>query len=80
MRIPRDWSGEKLISLLQKVGYAPTRQTGSHVRLTSHGPKGDHHITIPKHGVLRVGTLNRILQDVARNLEISKDELIRRIR
>jgi predicted RNA binding protein YcfA (HicA-like mRNA interferase family) len=35
MKIPRDISGSKLIQLLAQVGYETTRQTGSHVRLTT---------------------------------------------
>jgi predicted RNA binding protein YcfA (HicA-like mRNA interferase family) len=46
MRLPRDISGEELSALLQRHGYQITRQTGSHMRLTTlHG--GEHHITIP---------------------------------
>ena len=36
MKIPRDLSANELIKYLAKVGYAPTRQTGSHIRLTTH--------------------------------------------
>lgn len=77
MRLPRDWSGEELIKRLGKVGYYPTRQSGSHVRLTYRGNRGEHHITIPRHNVLRVGTLNRILSDVAAHLGMGKDALLR---
>jgi len=77
MRIPRDWSGDDLIKRLGRVGYHPTRQSGSHVRLTYQGEFGEHHITVPRHRLLRIGTLNRILQDVAGHLQIERDELIR---
>ena len=80
MRLPRDWSGEYLINRLQRIGYEPTRQSGSHVRLTRQDESGDHHITIPLHSALRVGTLNRILNDIASRLGLSKDELMRRLR
>jgi predicted RNA binding protein YcfA (HicA-like mRNA interferase family) len=33
-----------------------TRQTGSHLRLTTL-ERGEHHVTIPRHTSLRVGTL-----------------------
>ena len=79
MRLPRDWSGDELIKRLAKVGYSPTRQTGSHVRLTYQGEHGQHHVTIPRHSGLRVGTLNRILLDVAGHLGISKDMLLRQL-
>jgi len=80
MRLPRDWSGQNLIKRLKRLGYQPTRQVGSHVRLTRHSASGDHHITIPLHKPLRVGTLNNILNDVARHLELSKDDLIQKLR
>lgn len=35
MKLPRDLSYEDLIKALAKLGYETTRQTGSHVRLTT---------------------------------------------
>ena len=35
MKIPRDLSGSELIKRLKKLGYTPTRQSGSHIRLTT---------------------------------------------
>lgn len=79
MRLPRDWSGDELIRRLRQFGYEPTRQTGSHMRLTRRDEHGEHHITIPRHADLRLGTLNRILSDVADHLGLSKNELLRRL-
>ena len=78
MKIPRDISGEDLVIRLQKYGYQITRQTGSHIRLTTNQPS-NHHITIPKHSSLRIGTLSSILIDVANHLEIEKSELIKEL-
>ena len=75
MRLPRDWSGEKLAKLLRPYGYEVTRQTGSHVRLTTQ-QGGEHHVTIPRHSPLRVGTLSAILKDVAQHLGLERDELV----
>jgi len=75
MRLPRDWGGEKLAKLLGRYGYEITRQTGSHVRLTTQ-QGGEHHVTIPRHSPLRVGTLNAILKDVAQHLDLERDELL----
>ncbi len=36
MRLPRDLSGESLATLLRQYDYDVTRQTGSHMRLTTH--------------------------------------------
>jgi predicted RNA binding protein YcfA (HicA-like mRNA interferase family) len=34
MKLPRNLSAQELIKRLRGIGYEPTRQTGSHVRLT----------------------------------------------
>jgi predicted RNA binding protein YcfA (HicA-like mRNA interferase family) len=75
MRLPRDLGGERLAVLLRRYGYEVTRQTGSHMRLTTQRG-GEHHVTIPRHSPLRVGTLNAILKDVAQHLDMERDELL----
>lgn len=75
MRIPRDIGGDELGKLLKKYGYEMTRQTGSHVRLTSKR-KNEHHLTIPRHKSLRIGTLHSILREIAVYHEINFDELV----
>jgi predicted RNA binding protein YcfA (HicA-like mRNA interferase family) len=79
VRIPREISGEELIGHLGKLGYKPTRQTGSHVRLTRLSDKGEHHVTVPHHKILRIGTLSNILADVASHLDKEKDTLIKEL-
>ncbi len=79
MRLPRDLSGDQLIKRLSKLGYEATRQSGSHVRLTRQSEVGEHHVTVPLHSPLRVGTLNSILGEVALHLNVDKAELIRRV-
>lgn len=78
MRLPRDVSGRDLAKRLAKCGYRADHQTGSHIRLTLDDPP-QHHITIPAHDDLRVGTLNAILRAVAERLGVDRDELIRRL-
>jgi predicted RNA binding protein YcfA (HicA-like mRNA interferase family) len=75
MRLPRDLSGIDLAKRLEHYGYRITRQTGSHLRLTTQ-LNGEHHITIPQHKDLRVGTLSAILTDVAEHLGIPRDQVI----
>ncbi len=77
-KLPRNLSGKALIKKLKKSGYRPTRQVGSHIRLTTE-INGIHHITIPDHSPIKVGTLSNILKDIAVHLEISKEELINRL-
>lgn len=76
MRIPRDVSGQDLIKLLRKYGYTVTKQTGSHIRLTSI-LNGEHHITIPNHNPVKIGTLNFILNDIASHQELDKNTIIK---
>ncbi len=75
MKLPRNLSGKDLIKKLKKLGYEPTRQVGSHIRLTTN-EKGTHHITIPEHRPIKIGTLSSIIKDIADHFEMSKDELI----
>jgi predicted RNA binding protein YcfA (HicA-like mRNA interferase family) len=74
LKLPRDLSGEKLARLLSKFGYEITRQSGSHLRLTSTRKNREHHLTIPAHRQLSVGTLAQILTDAASYLEMNRDE------
>jgi len=78
MKLPRDVSGADLAKRRGRLGYEVTRQTGSHLRLTT-TEGGQHHVTIPNHDPLKVGTLAGILNDVAAHLEISRDELVQRL-
>ncbi len=75
MKIPRDLSAEQLIKLLKKYGYSVSRQTGSHIRLTSH-IKGEHHLTIPNHSPLKLGTLSAIVSEIATYLGKAKNEVM----
>jgi len=78
MKLPRDIGGLDLAKALKRYGYEITRQTGSHLRLTTH-QGGEHHITIPSHDSLRIGTLNGILSEVAQHLKRNKTEIIKEI-
>lgn len=78
MKLPRDISATDLIKYLKKYGYEVSRQTGSHIRLSS-VEFGQHHITIPNHNPIKVGTLSAILSNIAEHIGISKDELIRQL-
>ena len=78
MKLPRDTSGVSLAKALKALGYEISRQTGSHLRLTTF-QDGEHHITVPAHSPIKIGTLAGILADVAGHHEISRDELLRRL-
>ena len=76
MKLPRDISGEELAGLLKRYGYQASRQTGSHIRLTSVIKGTEHHLTIPRYKPLKVGTLSGILSDIATYLEMDRKSLV----
>ena len=77
LRIPRDLSGHDLCKILDKFGYSVTRQSGSHLRLTSHQMGTVHSITIPSHDPIKIGTLNKILKDVSEYLKMDKESILK---
>lgn len=78
MKLPRNLTGAQLIKALEKPGYQPTRQSGSHVRLSCQFPQ-EHHLTVPLHDPLRIGTLAAILADVAAHHGITRDALLAKL-
>jgi hypothetical protein len=45
------------------------------MRVTSKAQGKEHHVTVPAHKQLKVGTLGQILADVAANLDLTREEL-----
>ncbi len=76
MKLPRDISGKDLIKALSCLDYEVTRQTGSHIRLTSQR-NGEHHITVPAHDPIKIGTLNAILKGIGEQNGLNHAELIK---
>jgi predicted RNA binding protein YcfA (HicA-like mRNA interferase family) len=76
MKLPRNMGGEELATLLGRYGYHITRQTGSHIRLTSTYKGTEHHLTVPSHKSLKVGTLSSIVNEIAAYLKMDKQTLI----
>ena len=75
MRLPRDLTGKQFAKIVEVLGYRIELQTGSHIRLTT-SKNGEHHITIPNHSPIKIGTLNAILKDIANHFETTRDNLI----
>ncbi len=75
MKLPREVAGERLVRILETLGYAVTRQKGSHVRLRHDGPPA-HSITVPLHKTLKVGTLHAVLSEVAQMRSITFESLV----
>ena len=59
---------------LRPLGYAVTRQNGSHLRVTTQ-VGGEHHEVIPNHNPVKIGTLKSILRNVAAHHRLTADEL-----
>jgi predicted RNA binding protein YcfA (HicA-like mRNA interferase family) len=78
LRLPRDVSASQLVKALGKLGYQTTRQTGSHIRLTT-DENGQHHVTIPNHSPLRIGTLSAIVGEVAGHFGVTRDQMVERL-
>ena len=68
MKLPRDLSGWKVVSALKRLGFTPTNQEGSPIRLT----KGRVKVTVPNHAAILPKTLKSIL----RQAEITIDGLM----
>ncbi len=79
MKVPRDLSGFELSRLLRRYGYEVTRQVGSHLRLTSNIRGAQHHITVPAHKNLKLGTLISILSEVSAYLRLSRSDVEREL-
>jgi predicted RNA binding protein YcfA (HicA-like mRNA interferase family) len=78
MKLPRNVSAYDLIKLLNKYQYLIDRQKGSHIRLTT-DLNGQHHITIPNHNPLKIGTLSSILSEIAAHLGKTKEEVVQEL-
>jgi predicted RNA binding protein YcfA (HicA-like mRNA interferase family) len=79
VRLPRDLNGRELAVLLDRhYGYKVVRQSGSHLRLVT-TESGEHRVTVPAGGPLRVGTLAAILAEVATHHGVSRTALEQRL-
>jgi predicted RNA binding protein YcfA (HicA-like mRNA interferase family) len=79
MKLPRNLSGEKLVKVLcRDFDYVRLHQEGSHIILQTAVPS-QHRIAIPNHAPIRIGTLNAILNAVARVKGISKEDIVSKI-
>ena len=80
MKLPRDISGSKLVSVLcRKWTYRQVHQTGSHIILETDSP-AHQRMAVPNHKALRIGTLNSILRAVADHKGVSKDRIVDSLR
>lgn len=79
MRIPRQVTGPEVARALRVLGYERVRQDGSHLRLTTQ-LNGTHHVTVPNHKPLKVGTLlGGVLKPVAAHHRLTVEELLAKL-
>jgi len=79
LKLPRDVSGEELVRSLRRLGYEITRQTGSHIRLTSRFKQTEHQRNDPGPQTTEDWHTRRILGDVASYLNLAREELIQKL-
>jgi predicted RNA binding protein YcfA (HicA-like mRNA interferase family) len=73
-------SGDDVVRLLKSMSYKVIRQRGSHIGLQKVTSLGEHNITVPAHKVLAKGTLSDILNKISLWNNISKPDLIKRLK
>ena len=78
MKLPRGVSADRLISVLERIGYVAVRQKGSHIRMKHDGPP-KHFITVPQHRPLKTGTLHTLLTEVAHQRSVTREELVEQL-
>jgi predicted RNA binding protein YcfA (HicA-like mRNA interferase family) len=76
MRLPRDIDGPRLVKALSVLGYEPTRQKGSHIRVTTQRD-GENHEVIPYHHPIKTGTLSGILKRTAAHHGLTVEDLLK---
>lgn len=59
-----------------KLGYVISRQKGSHIRITTQ-VQGTHHVTVPDHRPIKIGTLAAILRDVGQHHGMDREALLK---
>ena len=76
MKLPHDLSGAELVKLLCKhYAYRCVNKESSHIILQTEVPR-HHRLSVPEHSPLRLGTLNAILNAVARAQGIDKADIL----
>lgn len=69
----RKLSGREVIKALSKSGFAPVRQSGSHVILVKEAAEGKVGCVVPLHKELKIGTIKGILKQA----KMSEEEFMK---
>jgi len=78
MKLPRNLDSNILIKKLEILGYSITRQTGSHIRVSTK-VNGENHETIPFQEPLKAGTLNVILKHLSVHHHLTREQLFEKL-
>lgn len=78
MKLPRDLDAQALLNSLRALGYSVTRQSGSHLRITTQ-QGGEHHEVIPNHRPIKIGTLQSLLRNIAAHHGLTVPELLKQL-
>ena len=62
----RRLSGREVVSILQRFGFQPVSQRGSHIKLQREMQSGRQTLTVPAHDQLDTGTLRAIFRQASR--------------
>lgn len=63
----RRLSGQDVVAILNRFGFAPLTQRGSHLKLRRSGPQGEKQtLVVPLHEELDRGTLRAIIRQASR--------------
>ena len=71
MKLPRNVNGAEAARVLQRLGFARLRQTGSHLILRKEGRT----VVVPQHKPLKPGTLKGIIEQAGLAVEEFAAEL-----
>jgi len=70
-KLPRDIPAKKVVAVLEKLGFAVDRVSGSHYVMI----RGSQRTVVPYHKALRIGTLKAILRETGMSVEEFADLL-----
>jgi len=68
-------SGWEVVEALQRLGFAPVHQHGSHIVLKRQTPQGDIGCVVPLHRELAIGTLRAVLRQARETPEEFMEKL-----
>jgi hypothetical protein len=75
VKLPRDIDGPQLVKALRVLAYEKTRQTRSHIRVTTLRD-GENHEVVTHHRPIKTGTPSSIFRRIAAHHNMSVEGII----